>query len=563
MKRIFRKAVDTQLHTAFAATVILLIASLAGCQQKGSMPRSEMEEFTHYRNAIEQAQDSGNYEKMLALCKEFYEVSQKGHSDLFRAYASSDYGQELILLDDPDKGKQLLDEALQLAYEYEEDTVMLEIYNGLGLYEHATNKNYYAAGEYYLKSLEYARRCDKEKLFGVLCNIGAVFNAVDDTTGLKYIEEAYHIAEETNNPTDRMNVAHRMIYQMDLRGNDEEMLKWQNVYMENLPQPRRVVSENKVKAQIAFRQKDYARAKQHIDIATATADTTKNIQISEKTYVVGLKAAILHELGRYEESNKWLEKCEGLEQNANNKKRQDIVRLYAKNYEKMGNYAKAVEYQKLLSGYLEEEANTERIHIFKAKEVAHDVAQKDEEIKLQKQKARLYLWMNVGALLACVLLAALCIYLYLLFNTQRRLTKVVVERAKAYEEKEEEKKKQVDQRYLKLFEDIKQKLEDNQLFKDQNLSRDYLAELLGTNRTYISEAVKMVTGMTVPQYVNYLRCCEAERKLLDKDATVSNLATLGKELGFVSLSAFQVAFKRHTGMTLSAYRKIAGKEMEG
>ena len=63
--------------------------------------------------------------------------------------------------------------------------------------------------------------------------------------------------------------------------------------------------------------------------------------------------------------------------------------------------------------------------------------------------------------------------------------------------------------------------------------------------------------MSFPQYISSLRVSEAERLLHDKDADVSNLTEMAHSLGFNTLAAFQVAFKKQTGMTLSAYRVIA------
>ena len=202
---------------------------------------------------------------------------------------------------------------------------------------------------------------------------------------------------------------------------------------------------------------------------------------------------------------------------------------------------------------------TGHIKILKAKEKAHNVAQKEAEIEQHRDHALLIerlIWSTV-AFIALLMTFYLSIY----YKHQRKLTEVVVERAQPGKEKEivEQNQKQGDDRHAELFRRIRHELECNQMFLDVNLSRESLAEHLGTNRTYISEAVSKMTGMSFPQYISSLRIAEAERRIHDLSVDVSNLTDFGRTLGFASLSAFQTAFKRQTGMTLSAYREIARK----
>lgn len=552
--------ISKHLYLVFVLLAVSFIAMMSACKQGNNANAAEMAEINRYIDSMEAAQSSGNYQELLNICKEFYEKSKKGHSDLFRASAASIYGQWLVMVDDPDKGKVFLDEALQLSSENSSDTLMMELYVGMGMYEQSKHRNFYAASEYYLKALEHARRCEKRDLLAVLCNLGNSLSCVNDTTGFKYIQEAYEIAKETGNSNDMMDVAMCMANQMKAKENTEELLKWKQIYMENLPPARRVASENMIKAEKSLIKKNYAEANQYIDIAVAASDTTKNIQPAERKDIYVTKATILYELGKYKESIKWLDKESELYSNTNDNIWNKKVRLYAMNYEKLGDNAKALEYRMKQLEDVEEKANVDRINILKAKEVALGVAQKDEEIARHKELARIHYWMIGGVLLFCIILMGLCLFIYNMYRRQRKLMSVVVERAPAAEEKVEEDNPQVDERFAGLFQRMKVEIEEKKLFKDQNLSRDGIASLLGTNRSYITDATKMMTGMSFPQYISSLRISEAERLLQNPKEDVSNLTLLGESLGFSSLSAFQSTFKKYTGMTLSAYREIARKK---
>ena len=145
-------------HCVAMAAIAMLIMMTVGCRNEGVLSKSEQKELDYYRNAINNAQVSGQNEKMLNLCKEFYEVSPKGHSTLFRIEAATDYAQSLILMGQPDKGKRIIDEAMSLASGLDNDSLMVEIYNTYGIYETTKGQNIYAATEYFLKALGYARQ---------------------------------------------------------------------------------------------------------------------------------------------------------------------------------------------------------------------------------------------------------------------------------------------------------------------------------------------------------------------------------------------------------------------
>lgn len=185
---------------------------------------------------------------------------------------------------------------------------------------------------------------------------------------------------------------------------------------------------------------------------------------------------------------------------------------------------------------------------------------KDEQIALQRQQVSQRNRWLVVMIIICLILAAFSICIYNKYRHQRRLMQAVVERVETNVEQQEEKQKQPNNRYSELFQRVKHEVEDLQIFKDKSLSRELLASRLETNRTYITDCIKEMTGLSFTQYVNNLRVREAERIINDPTIDIANFASLGDQLGFCSLSAFQNVFKKQTGMTLSAYRKIARRD---
>ena len=539
---------------------VFAVATIASsCKNEGALSTSEQKELDYYRKAIKNAQDSGQLEKLLILCKEFYEVSPKGHSTLFRIEAATDYSQALVLTGQPDEGKRIADEAMSLTSGLDNDSLKGEIYNTYGIYEMIKGQNIYVATEYFLKALGCARqRNDKSFIAGALSNLVSSMTNQRDTTGMRYALESYQLAKDVGDTYSQTFALVNLVVQSQFKKDYKGAAKWLQILQQTAGSSFMAVEIKALQADISRAFNDYEKAHHFINQAIAIADTSRTIQSMERENAYFVKAKIFNQQGRYAESNQWLEKLEALSQQTQiSVPKAELASIYAENYEHLGNYQKALEYRNLQIEIKSDNTNSDRIKIQKAKEVALDLAQKDAEIEHHRDHARMMEWSFWGILAFCLLLSGASVYIYNMYRKQRKLMTVVVERAQPETVTIEQKK--MDERHVELFRRMKEVIDDKKMFLDANLSRESLAESLGTNRTYISEAVSQMTGMSFPQYISSLRVAEAERQLHDSGVDVSNLTEFGRSLGFTSLSAFQTAFKRQTGMTLSAYREIARK----
>ncbi len=104
--------------------------------------------------------------------------------------------------------------------------------------------------------------------------------------------------------------------------------------------------------------------------------------------------------------------------------------------------------------------------------------------------------------------------------------------------------------------------EDRSLYCDPDFSLTRLAELTDSNTKYVSQAINDFTGKNFRTFINEYRIREARRRLLDSEnfgnVTIQYLA---ESVGFLSTSAFNMAFRKFTGMTPSLYQKL-GREMD-
>lgn len=108
----------------------------------------------------------------------------------------------------------------------------------------------------------------------------------------------------------------------------------------------------------------------------------------------------------------------------------------------------------------------------------------------------------------------------------------------------------------KLFPEIDQLMMKEQLFKNPDLSREYLAKRLRTNTKYISMAVKKETGLSFNDYVNSCAISLAVAKI--KNTTTYRSLTnmeLAEECGYSSETTFYRNFRKLTGLTPSQFKK--------
>ena len=131
------------------------------------------------------------------------------------------------------------------------------------------------------------------------------------------------------------------------------------------------------------------------------------------------------------------------------------------------------------------------------------------------------------------------------------------EEAKEAEESEEAKEAEeaeeaaISAKSRELFPKIVKLMEDQQLYTDEDLNRDMIAEKLGTNYKYVVKAIKDCTGETLTAFINGYRMRHATRLLRDTDDSIAIIA----EISGFSHRTLTRLFQAQFGITPSEYRK--------
>ncbi|MGN1220453.1 MAG: helix-turn-helix domain-containing protein, partial [Candidatus Cryptobacteroides sp.] len=110
------------------------------------------------------------------------------------------------------------------------------------------------------------------------------------------------------------------------------------------------------------------------------------------------------------------------------------------------------------------------------------------------------------------------------------------------------------ERNSKLFEAMTALMEEKEIWRDAGLSRDSLAEMLGTNTSYLTSMMSSCVGKSFNDYVNSFRINEAIR-LLSREDDETPARIIAEQVGFNNLSTFYRVFQKVTGFPPSFYRK--------
>jgi AraC-like DNA-binding protein len=106
--------------------------------------------------------------------------------------------------------------------------------------------------------------------------------------------------------------------------------------------------------------------------------------------------------------------------------------------------------------------------------------------------------------------------------------------------------------YLKRLLDL---MEKERPYTDGDLTLQKLAKALAMPANHLSQIINEQLNQNFFDFVNYHRIEEAKRMLVDPARKHYSILAISEEVGFNSKSAFNAAFKKHTDMTPSEFRK--------
>ena len=450
------------------------------------------------------------------------------------------------------------------------------LYFNMGFY-HISLKHYLKALNFYENKPE-KTSFDRSYLGSVQNNIGNIyleFKELDKAS--KYLEDA---KETYKNISDNREMA----YLFNDLGTTEQLLKNYSKANDYYIKALNLATEIDEKSvQVVSLLNISSNFIEENKMDSAIYYTKKGIlagtQINDKKYLNGLyknMGQILFDKGLILKAIKNFQKALELSEEAGIIKQKDeILFKLSECYVAKGNYKKANEYLKLhieaanlvlnkekhlqiteMEAIYQNEIKSKRLE---QKEAENRILQIENEIQAASLlgKNRLIASISIGLILIFGILVMLFIQYR---NKTAAYQKLVDKNIEILGCNNKNGKKKEELKNGELFELLEGKMKNEELYKMKELDTDKLIEILNTNRTYISQAIKDHAGKNVRQYINDYRIKEAMEMLSNQEyAKKYSIEAIAGDVGFKSISVFNSTFKKSTGVTPSFFRDKSKK----
>lgn len=575
-------------------TIRLLLLVSVLCSAAGARAdrlerfRAEPDNVYALRMEYADATVSGDYDEALARAFELRKALPAG--DNAAGILTAGYiGQAYLLLNRYEEALKWLHEGLALWNAADEpgqeDMACKGMYHiciSLGIHAAETSQDYPAAVEYFHRGMLLAEG-RSDYYYCILCaNMVETYNLRKDPSALKYAEEIYAYGQKSGNP-EILYAGSYVMASMAYLNKDTE-------------RARRYVEES-----IALSGPYYGKAERFIlyaDILEAQGDAA-NAEIQyRKAYDAPAESAnarILGALsygdfliahGRYPEAVATLERGIALADSSTNE-------LYTyRLYERLSEaHEKTADWKNALESYKRfHDASVDVLNIENERTIGNlRLRYEDEKHKNEIHRYDIKLLQRTRVLLtlACVAVVVLGagIAAYVMYRKRNDMYLRIVKQFRESVRKEEELQRQIEalrrpngdsgeatergakqsgadklrtpadgRRRDELFARIEHQMRHERIWRQPLLTKERVAEMLGSNRTYVSQSIVRSTGLSFTDYVNSYRIDEAIRLLSDAENSTP-LKALSSDIGFNSITSFYKYFSAKVGMTPNKYRK--------
>ncbi|MDE6669156.1 MAG: helix-turn-helix domain-containing protein [Muribaculaceae bacterium] len=498
-------------------------------------------------------------------------ISQREGNDYYLGYADYYLGSAEMFLGASPKAGELLNEAYRLAKHLGNDTLTGNVLNCLAIYEGNVNSNYYLAQHYLMQCKDYPGMEGS-----AYSNLAQVARLQRDTSGIEYARRCYDYGLRTGE---------RHYLYSGLKSLAEF-----SILREEYEQARKYLAQAyDIADKYGYHDRDTLDFLEAL-ILSYEGHTTESteillrikpkiesdfpIYVPELYMVLGKNAEKEH---RYNDAISLL--AAGIEKAQSASSNDYLPQLYkitAQNYEYLRDYRLAASYMTKALEAAENFGRTERKRMMNERRLMLEAVHKEQERTLAEQKARESRRLNIVLALLLAIAAAAIAHVIVTLRRRNRLYEHIVQQnlnmlaeEERYRHRLEELETQQsdhnerdrqaaanrESKSRELFNRLQQLMTDEALYRDANLTREAVIERLGTNPTYLAQAIKENADMNYAQFINSFRMREAVRILSDRSRLETPIKDIAGEVGCNSLTTFYKLFQQATGLSPSAYRR--------
>lgn len=513
---------------------------------------------------IKESHESGNKRAFA------YGYLYKGLSNLFNGHGT--------------RAQSLLDKAWKYSREAGNDSLGAMTMNAHGIYYAMYENNSFLAQHAFFRSLNLAQSSGYESLkIRVYGNLLILSKSNMDKSTFSYAKKIYNYGLKHNDFEQTFMGAYYLALYYKLKGNI-------NIAMQYVNEALRL-----------YRQHNYADVSSvytlYSEIEVAGGNLQYALELAQKGKSMAEKynqisllpdallqmALVYNAMGKYTQSNAIAYKVLEVSNDYSlTNKRIECFRLMAENYGKLGDRYQEINYLKKAMTGMDTLSSLNMQRLLREREMLDKVQQHEQQAEQKRLQLRdQQRLMIMLAIIVAVLLLSLIIVFRVLHLRNVLIKRIVKQNVKALEWQENAQKRirelennqqpemplpsktekqpatllNDDNRKQQLYDRACKLMETDKPYRTPQLTREKLAAMLGTNRTYLSTVIREVGGMNYQQFVNSYRIEEAVRILSDKSTADYPMKQLWSDLGFTSASTFYKLFNQSVGITPSVYRK--------
>lgn len=587
-----------------ASLMISGLLMLCSCSHSGSISSNDIsnDSTVLLREKGMSALSHASFHEAAEYGDRLIAIGRTNHDDIKSAiYGRIIIGQACVFI--PERSSECypaLSEAEQLAISTGDDEALISVYNGRGIYNINRTNNTAEALSFFFKGLDLAKKNEIKGMHAILLtNVAVTYYLRKDPMGLRYAQECYYYGKD--NHSDYCTFIGAMTSATFHKINDDTDLALRFIReAETLLHKCHLYNYFGdlycTYADILYNMGDEAGAEELYEKALE-----KSIDIPRSKLDIYLNySELLVGQGKLRKAIANLDSALNIS-NANGYAtgRADIINLLSISYRRLGNSSRALYYSNLYNREMdsiqavEAELNLEESRIRYDYERAENVLMRQKIDLLQKDRALNWL---ISLILIAVCVAVTLVILYrrksrlysaivtqtadavrnekLLRETIRDLERRIASSPAASMPHEEEPRDPdlsqpssaiTPEKQAEIISRLESLMLDVSVYTDNDINKDKVARLIGTNRTYLSRIINDHYGLTFTQLINNLRIKEAIRILSDADDDTP-LKAISHQLGFNSMSTFYSRFAAATGMTPAIYRaearQLHGKQSE-
>lgn len=542
-----------KIYRLFAVWCLLLITVIAGADTM-----DELED--RYSDCMVK----GKYVEAMSYADKMLAMTEQDTLSFDRFMALAYSGQAYLAADRYKEAYNMISSAIKLWDSRQHDDTfvaggmdlfpVLIVYNCLGVYSINYELDYEKGTTTFIKALDFAMTHNLDYGYSLISyNLLMSFYIRGDSSGLKYAQDIYQKGKEKEDSSLMYMGAYGEAMMYVLK---QDYANAERFISEALASPVKTEDTwgNNIYAMVLSGMGKNEEARIYFEKALRGID---NQSSTIATHVCLSYGGFLYKMGEFADAVSVLHK--GVEMSDDNDNKIFIYQLYESlslSYKALGKYEEALDYYGKYHYLSDSVFNIRKERAIneltiKYKTYLYEAEMKEKDLALIKKNYSITLLL---IMIAIVLVALILIY-GMYRNKNRMYTKIVMLyqnlQRKTKAESELLLKSDKSRDIIACLENL---MKNEQIYKDHTLSRDRVAELIGTNRTYLSKVVNDYYGKSINQLINSYRIDRAV-ELLSNTENDMPMKAIEADCGFNSSSNFFKLFKDYMGMSPAKFRK--------